>query len=191
MARWREWLPRVAVESMLIVLSILLALAVDQWRESRSRAERAELALAAIQAEMRENRRLVEKALDYHVTLADTLSVLAERGVNKPPPGAYPQGLAAPGRVIRTAWETARSTGTIVDLPYPVVLRLSRVYGRQAEYEELSRALLHTAYTQVASEGVEAFLRGYANWIGVAQDFAGRERILLEAYDAALRATSP
>ena len=43
-----SWLPRVLVESALIVFSVLVALAVDQWRGERDTAARAVHAMASL-----------------------------------------------------------------------------------------------------------------------------------------------
>jgi hypothetical protein len=42
------WLPRVLVESVLIVFSVLLALALDQWFQERERAATAQTARSRV-----------------------------------------------------------------------------------------------------------------------------------------------
>ena len=54
--KWPGWLPRVLVESALIVFSVLVALAVDEWRDQRATATRPREAVAAITAELQANR---------------------------------------------------------------------------------------------------------------------------------------
>lgn len=56
---WRSWLPRVLAESVLIVFSVLLALAVDQWREDRELARQVREARQAFANEIRGNRDLL------------------------------------------------------------------------------------------------------------------------------------
>jgi hypothetical protein len=56
---WRSWLPRVLAESVLIVFSVLLALAVDEWREKRELAREVREAREAFANEMRGNRDLL------------------------------------------------------------------------------------------------------------------------------------
>ena len=57
---WRSWLPRVLAESVLIVFSVLLALAVDNWREKRELAREVEKARTAFATEIRGNRELLK-----------------------------------------------------------------------------------------------------------------------------------
>lgn len=56
---WRSWLPRVLAESVLIVFSVLLALAVDEWRDDRELAREVQEARAAFATEIRGNRDLL------------------------------------------------------------------------------------------------------------------------------------
>ena len=55
----RSWLPRVLAESVLIVFSVLLALAVDQWREDRELQREVREARIAFANEIRGNRDLL------------------------------------------------------------------------------------------------------------------------------------
>jgi len=183
------WLPKALFESALIVLSVLLALGVDEWRDDRARQRRVAEALAGVRAELRENHKLVQEAGAYHSALADTFAALAARGIARPDPGVFRQGLLAPASVLRNAWESAEAAGTTNEMPYATVLQLSRVYARQAEYEAIAHALLETTYDQVARDGPDALLSRYAHYIALERDFAGRERQLAVLYDQVLRAT--
>jgi Tfp pilus assembly protein PilE len=82
--RWHAWLPKALFEAALIVLSVLLALAVDEWREDRQRAERAEVALRSIRAELQENLQSVERARANHLAMRDSLQTYAARGQAPP-----------------------------------------------------------------------------------------------------------
>lgn len=183
------WLPKALFESALIVLSVLLALGMDEWRDGRARQRRVREAVAAVQAELRENRRLVQEAGTYHSALADTFAVLAASGAARPDPGVFPQGLLAPASVLRNAWESAEASGATNEMPYAMVLQLSRVYARQAEYEALARALLEGTYNQLARDGPDALLGRYTHFIALERDFAGRERQLAILYNQVLGAT--
>ena len=68
---WRSWLPRVLVESALIVFSVLLALAVDQWRDNRDLQRQVREARAAFAQEIRGNRDLLnsDRYLPHHKRL--------------------------------------------------------------------------------------------------------------------------
>lgn len=182
----RPWLARVLAESVLIVLSVLVALGVDEWRDTRARETRAEMALASIAVELQQNLETLERARGNHVAKSDSLSAYATRGA-LPPPEVYMYGMFSPGLVQSTAWESARETGATSDMPYELVLRLSRVYDRQERYRVLAAAMTEDIMRDVRREGMETVLRDrFASFITLQLDFAGREESLLEAYSSVL-----
>ena len=77
---WKRGLTRVLVESALIVFSVLVALAVDEWRDSRTQRVRAEAALAAILSETEANRAAMQRARDLHQSIAPRLGTMQESG---------------------------------------------------------------------------------------------------------------
>ena len=185
-ATWRSWMPRVLFESALIVLSVLLALFLDEWR--RERHERSELssAIGAIQAEVMENKAAVDRARARHSAMHDSLTVYAERG-ELPPARIYYGGIFNPAGVLNVAWQTAQEGGSTARLPYDVRLVLSRTYDRQSGYRALGDAIAQSVYAEVARHGGESVFRdGYANFILLTQDFANREKGLAETYDSVL-----
>lgn len=182
------WMPRVLFESALIVFSVLLALVLNEWRESRAEKERVEQALGAIRAELRENRRLVDEAREYHARLAASFDASARRGAERPDLSAAERGLLHPARVLRTAWESAQSTGASSAIPYDTVLRLSSVYVRQEEYEALSRTVGEAIYDRILQDGLDAVVQTYPRFVVIQKEFVGREASLLQEYDEALEA---
>ncbi|HEV3409135.1 MAG TPA: hypothetical protein VG095_02495 [Chthoniobacterales bacterium] len=70
-ASWRLWLPRVLVESVLVVFSVLLALAVDEWRDDRALQRQVREARTAFAEEIRGNRDLLssDRYLPHHKRL--------------------------------------------------------------------------------------------------------------------------
>lgn len=182
------WLSRVLLESALIVLSVLLALVLDEWR--RDRHQRAELVLAVqgIRAELAQNRSTVERARVRHLAMHDSL-LHYTRVAEKPPPRIYYGGLFNPAPVFSIAWQSAREGGSLNRLPFELRLVLAEVYDRQLQYRELGDAIIQSAMSDVQRRGPEAVFRdGFANFLLLTQDFANRERALTESYDSALLA---
>jgi len=183
---WPSWLPRVLVESALIVFSVLMALAVDQWRETRATEVRAREAVAAITAELQANRKAAERARDFHRGIHATLKSLASEK-QLPGPEIYLGGMFNPARLVETAWTAAREAGAIDAMPFPVVLKLSRVYEWQAAYRALGSQIATDVYLDLRRRGVEPVLRdGFAGFIVLTSDFVNREEDLLARYDDAL-----
>jgi hypothetical protein len=184
--RWPVWLPRVLFESALIVFSVLLALAVDEWRDSRNQADRARVAVDAIVAELQGNRRAAERALAFHREITATLGALAAKREQPSREVAF-GGLLQPARAVSTAWTSARATGTLDQLPYDLVLRVSRVYERQSSYDELTTQRVADIYIDIRRRGAdEVLIAGYQGFITLASDFANREQELIANYDTVL-----
>lgn len=188
---WPSWLPRVLVESALIVFSVLMALAVDEWRDTRASEARTREAVAAIAAELRANRASAERARSFHLETNAALKAIAGR---KELPGddiAYQRGMFNPAAVVQSAWVTAREGATLQTLPLDVVLKLSRLYEQQESYAQLGDEIARDVYVDLRRRGFEAVLReGFTGFILLTTDFAGRESKLIERYDDALATLS-
>ena len=67
-ARWPDWLPRVLAESAVVVFSVLLALAVDGWREGREVQRQVAGVRTAFAEEIGRNKALLADSfhLPYH-----------------------------------------------------------------------------------------------------------------------------
>jgi hypothetical protein len=181
-----HWLPRVLLESVLIVFSVLFALGMDEWRMERSRAEQAAVALQGIRAELVQNLESVQNARANHLAMRDSLGHYVALRQN-PPPEIYLQGIFNPAPTQAVAWESARDIGSTAELPHSLVLELARVYDRQARYRSLADALVQDLMMQVRREGFEPVLRDRsASFMSLQEDFAGREDALMRGYNAAL-----
>lgn len=186
--RWRSSAPRFIAESLLIVFSVLLALGVNEWQDRRGRRERATVALHSIQAELEANRESVIRAWTNHVSMRDSLQSYTTRR-EMLPARIYLGGVFRPAATQSTAWDSARETGVTTDLPFGLVLTLSRTYDRQARYRALGDAVAQDLMIQIRRQGFEPVLRDEpAGLMALQEDFANRESVLLQAYDSVLSA---
>ena len=190
-ARWRVRIPGALRDVVLVVLGALLALAADEWREGRERTRRAELALAAIRAELEANLTMVDSARAHHMRVRDTLRAYVGRR-ESPPPRVYLGGIIKPAPVTATAWDAARETGVLAELPYATVLRIAPVYETQARYRSITDGVLREVLNDVMRLGFEAVLRDRAaHWAAIDEDFSNRERVMAERYREALATLRP
>jgi len=126
---------------MLVVGSILLALALDEWNEDQDYQDLATLSLINFEREIQQNRLRLEDVTLYHAGLRDVL-------VNMDASGE-----AVPARTIRnilegfqptilvsTAWETAVATGALGYMDYDVVAGLSLTYNMQERLVTLNQS---------------------------------------------------
>ena len=132
------------VESVLVVGSILLALAVDEWNEDREFEDLASRSLVNFEREIQQNRLRVEDVTLFHGGLRDVLANMDASG------GAVPtttirnimEGFQ-PALLVSTAWETAVATGALGYMDYDVVAGLSLTYNMQERLVTLNQSGLN------------------------------------------------
>jgi hypothetical protein len=134
-----EWLLKGLVESVFVVGSILLALALDNWAENRSYAELADQSLGIFEQEILRNRAGLEEVTPFHTGIRELL------GRNLDAPGiqvdlrSVLEGLEAPV-LLNTAWETALATGALTHMDVQIVSALSLTYSIQERFAAESRS---------------------------------------------------
>jgi hypothetical protein len=148
-----EWLLRVTIESLLIVSSILLALAVDQWRDSRHNRIVAQQALDVFNREMNKNLGRIEENLPYHTGLRDVVAGMAGDASRAPEVQTILEGLE-PTVLLNTAWETALATGALTHINVGTVSALSLTYDLQQRFrDQMQRGLPRVIITASTTEG--------------------------------------
>ena len=177
-----------ALEVVLIVLSVLLALGLNAWREARSDAARAERVLEALRAEIAYNRAQIAQIAAYHARVDEAIDTLVPSlwvGAEPGPETLFevaPEGLSV--RLLETtAWELARSTGTLTHLDFELAADLSRLYRQQAFLQEKMDRLGDNLY----EAGNLTSMRGILLATGaLVNDIVIQERRLPGRYDAVL-----
>ena len=164
----REWIIRATVASVLIITSILLALAVDEWRENEGHEELANQALLSFAREIRQNQARIEDAAPYHQGLRQVIARLAydQRGGSAADLQSVVEGLE-PTVLLNTAWE------------------LSLTYSLQERFEDFSRSRLprlNPLGTSSESE-LRVAIRQALNYV---QELSQREQELIGIYQQAL-----
>lgn len=119
-------------EAVLIVLSVLLALGVDSWREGREQRVLAGRALQGFVDEARANCGRIQAVRDYHRAVVD-----GER---------EPYGMQV-GLLRNDAWEVVKTTGAAGWLDYELVAVMSEISARQRDHRAMIEAYLQAAFT--------------------------------------------
>jgi hypothetical protein len=134
------WLPRVLFESLLIILSILAALGLDEWRDNRQDAENIEKALSNFLSEIQQNKAAIDDASPFNIGLRHVISKRQEVSAIGSATQFVDMIESYNSVVLRsTAWETALATGSLGKMDYNLVSALSLTYGLQSRYQELNR----------------------------------------------------
>lgn len=129
-------LAAIGIEFFSIVLGVLLALSVDQWREERNNRQLAEAALISIRREVHNNRRILEVRYPYNATVRDSMSTFAS---SLPEQFDLDQAISRLGLAEGTkftelsgaAYKTALSSGALVHIDYDILSLLNRIYEAQ------------------------------------------------------------
>ena len=72
--KFSDRIPDILLESFFIVIALLLALALDQWREEQKGLELAKSAKAAIYAELKDNKKKLEEKRTAHESILQTIN---------------------------------------------------------------------------------------------------------------------
>ena len=135
------WLPRVLFESALIVVSILVALGLDEWREDRQDDETVQLALSNFASELRQNQARVDDAAPFNRGLRSVLrNHYRDDDIESVEDFVNMVESYAPVVLQSTAWETALATGSLAKMDYNLVSALSLTYSLQNRYQLASRS---------------------------------------------------
>lgn len=137
----RSKLPELMVEGISVAFAVLLALAVDEWRETRSNHQLALRAEESVLAEVQGNLRILEDKSHSRDSLVaytrDKRRALVQ--------GEELENINInfnPALLTRTAWETAQLTRALAFMDYDKVARIGRLYEIQSLYEESEDALV-------------------------------------------------
>lgn len=139
---------RIVGESALIVFSILLALAVNQWSDSRKQRALTTRSLSAIRDEVAGNADRVRERLPYHRSLEGELHRLDSLGtVHRY--ADFRQG--APDwsgfmnpELDGTAWQSAVTLGAVSNMGFDTVRTLSRLYNLQTRFDQYNVSVIPT-----------------------------------------------
>lgn len=127
-----------SVEAVLIVLSVLLALGVDSWREAQEQQTLAGRALQGFVDEAQANCENIRATEDYHRAVVEGI---------RPPEGMRV------GLLRNEAWEVVKITGTAGWLEYDVVAVMSEISARQRDHRATIQAYLQAVFTLALPAG--------------------------------------
>ena len=142
-AKLASWLPRTIVESALIVISILLALALDEWQEDLEIQELIDRSIVNFQNELTQNKSRIEDIGVYHrgvlqvlqrrTFVSDSQSLEEFRNIME---------ALQPIVLTSSAWETAVATGALGRMDYELVSALTLTYNTQQRFDDDYRSTL-------------------------------------------------
>ncbi len=173
---------KIVIEVVSIVLGVLLALAVNEWRENRANHAEAESALQNIKNEILSNQSHL--SLIHEINLKTTQAMVED-------PSSADESKFIPGMQLKSAaWETMLSTGVSNHVDYQIILILSNLYSIQDLYKDTGRMLTESAMNMsayAAALGSEVddnqFAKNFSDYMNMLVQV---EDQLLNSYESAL-----
>ncbi|HWM95189.1 MAG TPA: hypothetical protein VN493_30825 [Thermoanaerobaculia bacterium] len=156
------WL-QIGIETFFVITGVLLALAVDEWRQGRRDQQLVDLSIRNIREEIDSNRKEVRRALQHHQEL---LALGEER----------PKGVdfgTKPAIIRNNAWEAAQASQAAAKMDFTLVAAISKMEEAQDTYQKLVGSALPLVY-QNLSEGAR---------MSILYDLSYFENMLLQVYD--------
>ena len=135
------WLPQVIIESVLIVLSILVALGLDSWRQTREDEEFVRTALSNFLIEIEQNQNRIADAAPFNMGLRLVLNQhYVVDDIDTVDEFVSMVESYSPAALQSTAWDTALATGSLAKMDYNLVTALSLTYSLQERYDATTRS---------------------------------------------------
>ena len=171
-----KWFLKIGLEALFISLGVFLALMGEQWRDDAHVRETTQASLRRFRTEIAANRAAVAAVKDYHVGLRQSLhAYLAADPKARQSSSVRIKGLQ-PVFFESTAWDLALATQSLAHIDPAVGFALSRIYGLQREYAELTRSIMQAVYLRPIADNFQALSYYYG-------DVVPWETTLLGLYD--------
>jgi len=153
---------QLVIEAVLVILSVVLALALNSWRENTVNDDLAKQAVRNIRTEVEANWERVKERIQYHKALRDSLQENPEMGV-----------ALKPAFIQNDAWETAQAMQAAAHIDFEVAAQASKIHGLQEMYRgQFVQSAMFAMYQ--GNEGTSTS--------GMVLDLLSIEQILLEQY---------
>ncbi len=172
-----DFLTHLLFETVTIMIGILLALGVNEWRDENKNDQIIQKSIHNIIIEIEKNRSSLEQIIPYHQSCKlsiepkhntkDFLSVW--KGLNPP-------------KLYQSAYESAKVVKAMTLMDYELSNAISQLYAQQQFFYEM----LHM-YAQVLMSDLTAHkTQGYASLVPVFNDLTVMEEELQNNYDLVL-----
>jgi hypothetical protein len=187
MKRYRRFLSRLFIESILIVVSVLVALGVNDWKTRRDAAAHAAEARQAFISDLAATRAMLQSdaILPYHQKLQAIYARAA--AASAPDPQDLFQSGLHPATFNDAAWRSFSTPTIFADFRVNDVLILSKIYHAQTEIERRTESFLLALTSPRSDRETPAYQRDSALsiWLFL-NDLVPAEQRLIKQYDDAL-----
>jgi hypothetical protein len=186
---WGPWLAQAAFESVMILVSILAAFAIDNWREDKERARRLAEARVSLTQELRFNLDLLahDDYLPHHLRLQGIYRKMMEAGTTDRADAMFERGIH-PAPLRDAAWRSFLVSGVASDLQFALHARLAGIYGAQERLNFMHQAFVGSLLAPRADRETPAFTRDMIRSVSMYMtDVVASEKGLQKEYQAAVK----
>lgn len=180
---------RLVFDVLLVVVSVLLGMALGDWRDSRERAALQAKVLVALGEELAANRKAIDEAIPRQQRLSDAFQQALVRYTDKRefvfPEEAREQRAGL--RFSRAAYDSAAIAQVLPRLQVSTLLALSGFYAEIDFYNDLLRTYASATAQTDFNDGAR-YLRLLSNEYAQLAEAEARMRTLLDAASAAVAA---
>jgi len=181
-------------ESLTIILSVLFALFINEWRNSYNENKRTQVILENIKQEMQENQALTKQLFDYHSTVRHTIKNALDQDSLEASffsDGVFDLSKAAPNGIIQKhykniAWEVAKEARITNRINFKLSTSLFDVYTQQQ--------IVHTTIYRIGSFFSDRRIHQKAllheNMVALNAEFnllVGQQQYLLDKFEIAIK----
>jgi len=171
---------------MLIVMSILLALAVKQWQDDRGNQNLITRSLVSFERELTTNKDQIDTLYPFHQGLQTLLSGLRDESSGEDSTAEIREVLDSlqPAVLLTTAWDTALATGALSQMDYELVYAMSLTYSIQERFRsQYNSGLLDLLNSTASAESTPMVAYAAFRFLS---DIIAAEAELLAVYQQAL-----
>lgn len=176
----RSQLPAILIEAFSVIFAVLLALGINEWRETRARERLAADALVKLRQEVATNRENLGTALERQRAALEELTVAIEK-ISEGESREVEVGLVVE-QLRNAAWESTILTDAARYMDFELVSTLSDVYHLQELVDDMVRQLL-TRMTSTDFHDSDRRLNALRSYVDSLAQLVALEKNLMELYD--------
>jgi hypothetical protein len=173
----------------MILVSILAAFAIDNWREDNERARRLTEARGSLTQELRFNLQLLaeENYLPHHRRLQEIYRTMMTSGTTDRADAMFERGIH-PTPLRDAAWRSFLVSGVAGDLPFDLHARLAGIYVAQERLNFMHQMTVGALIAPRADRETPAFTRDMIRTVSMyLADVVESERGLQKEYQSAVK----
>jgi len=170
--KFSERIPDILLESFFIVVALLLALALDQWRDEQKELELAQSAKTAIYAELIDNKRQLENKSVAHEKILQTIDEYINRHNASETETESLEFEYTMVLISNSAWNSAKMTQVVQSFNFKEITNFSQVYQMQELYLSNQSKIIDKVMEmgELKEQEMLGFAKGLVHRLGILID---------------------